>query len=86
MLNNKFIIAIIAIVLVIGLVVGGVFIFINNDDQPDNPDNTDTTPPDTDVPSDTIKVEDETKPGISPTPFVDIEEGNEIYFDADVVE
>lgn len=92
MLNNKLIIAIVAIILVIGLVVGGVLIFTNKDDQPDTPDNTDTTnpnetnPPDIDVPSDTVKVEDETKPGISSTPFVDIEEGNEIYFDADVVE
>ena len=45
-----------------------------------------TTTPDVEIPDVSVKVEDETKPGISPTPFVDIEEGNEIYFDEDVVE
>ena len=38
MQNNKLIIAIVAIILVIGLVVGGVLIFTNKDDQPDTPD------------------------------------------------
>ena len=87
MMNNKLIIAIVAIILVIGLVAGGVLIITNKDNQSENQDNIDSTmSPDIDVPNDTIKVEDETIPGVSPTPFVDIAEGNEIYFDADVVE
>lgn len=91
MLNNRPIIAILVVTLVAALAVGAIFLF-SRDKEPDTPDITDvtepneTTTPDVEIPDVTIKVEDETKPGISPTPFVDIEEGNEIYFDEDVVE
>lgn len=88
MMNNRPIIAILIITLVAGLVVGGIFLF-NREKEPDQPDVTEpneSTSTDSTEPNETVKVEDETKPGISPTPFVDIEEGNEIYFDADVVE
>lgn len=91
MLNNRPIIAILVVTLVAALAVGAIFLF-SRDKEPDTPDIPDvtepneTTTPDVELPDVTIKVEDETKPGISPTPFVDIEEGNEIYFDEDVVE
>lgn len=91
MLNNRPIIAILVVTLVAALAVGAIFLF-SRDKEPDTPDIPDvtepneTTTPDDEIPDVTIKVEDETKPGISPTPFVDIEEGNEIYFDEDVVE
>ena len=90
MLNNRPIIAFLVVTLIAGLVVGGIFLF-SRDKDPDAPDipnvtePSETTTPNADEPNETVKVEDETKPGISPTPFVDIEEGNEIYFDADVV-
>lgn len=90
MLNNRPIVAFLIVTLIAALVVGGIFLF-RRDKEPDTPDIPDvsepseTTTPNTDEPNETVKVEDETKPGISPTPFVDIEEGNEIYFDADVV-
>lgn len=91
MLNNRPIIAFMVVTLVAALVVGGIF-FFSRDKEPDTPDIPDvtdpneTTTPDVEIPDVSVKVEDETKPGISPTPFVDIEEGNEIYFDEDVVE
>ncbi len=90
MLNNRPIVAFLIVTLIAALVVCGIFLF-RRDKEPDTPDIPDvsepseTTTPNTDEPNETVKVEDETKPGISPTPFVDIEEGNEIYFDADVV-
>lgn len=91
-MNKWTLIFVLVIPIIIGLILGGIYLFSDRDDLPEPSENTEATSPnetnqpDIDIPDETVKVEDETKPGISSTPFVDIEEGNEIYFDADVVE
>lgn len=93
MLNKRLLIAILVSILVFGLLVVTILLFTHKE-TPDTPDlsvppvhteQPEITIPSIDPSNESIKVEDETKPGISSTPFVDIEEGNEIYYDSDVI-
>ena len=94
MLNKRLVIVIIAAILTVCLIVGAVLLSRREkSDTPvppsvstDNSEDSSVTIPDIEVPSENIKVEDETKPGVSCTPFVDIVEGYEIYYDTDVTD
>lgn len=71
MLNNRlFLIIGIVIPLIVALIIGGVFLFRN--DEPDEPDNTD--------PTDTIDTNDDIHHTVG-DPVIEFDEGNEIYLD-----
>lgn len=91
MLNNRFIVVILILTIVIGTVIGGILFFDNHNkqdlyDDMDEIEHEESTAHNVDTSDESMKIEEETNAAITSTPFVDIEEGNEIYFDADVVE